>query len=57
MRAQKREKLSAQVTVLVKRLRALEDKPVEYHEKPIVAVGIIALRDKIREVGRQMEAC
>jgi len=51
----KREKISQRLTVLVHRLRQLESKDVQPHEKPIVEVGILALRDKIQETGRELK--
>lgn len=54
---EKKEKISQRLTVLVDRLRQLESRSVQPHEKPIVEVGILALRDKIRDLGRQLKAC
>ena len=52
----KKEKISQRLTVLVDRLRTLETKPVKPHERPIVEVGVMALRDRIRDLGRQLRA-
>lgn len=53
---EKKEKISQRLTVLVDRLRQLETREVQPHERPIVEVGILALRDRIRELGRQLQA-
>lgn len=50
----RQEKISQRLTVLVGRLRDLETRKVEPHERPIVDVGIMALRDKVRELGKEM---
>jgi hypothetical protein len=54
---EKKKQLGQRITVLVGRLRKLEGKTPEPHEKPIVEVGILALRDRIRALGRQLQAC
>ena len=55
--SRKKEQISQRLTVLIDRLRELETRPVAPHERPIIEVGIQAIRDKIRELGRQLRAC
>ena len=54
MSHEQRDKLNQRAMVLVARLRSLETKQHAPHEKPIVEVGILALREKIRDIGLRL---
>lgn len=57
MRKKKKESISARLTLLMERLNNLESKQVEPHEESIKEIGLTALKDKIRELGKQLDAC
>lgn len=50
----RQRKISDRVTVLSDRLRRLEGRKPEPHERPIVEVGILFLRETISRLGRQI---
>lgn len=49
------QQLQAELPLMLSRLDRLQSHPARPHERPIVEVGILALRDRIRRMGRQLE--
>lgn len=56
MSERQKKALRKRLTVLLGRLRALETRDTQPHERPIVEVGILALRENIRTIGHRL-AC
>ena len=50
----RKEKISQRISVLVDRKRNLENTPSQTHERSIREVGLLAIKDELTRLGREM---